>query len=37
MRRALLVAAGVAVLAYLAACILAGAWEERKRVAKGVG
>jgi hypothetical protein len=30
-RKLLLAAIGVAVIAYLAACILAGAWEERRR------
>jgi hypothetical protein len=31
-RRLLLAAIGVALVAYLASCILAGAWEERGRV-----
>jgi hypothetical protein len=30
-RKFLLAAIGVAVIAYLASCVLAGAWEERRR------
>jgi hypothetical protein len=30
-RKLLLLAVGVAVVAYLASCVLAGAWEERRR------